>query len=65
MAKAQTFGDKVAKAQSNQQKTCPVCGATLSYVKVIDPAQTPSGNYSFRSKMEKVCKCTNTELMGS
>jgi hypothetical protein len=65
MAKAQTFGDKVAKAQTRQQKICPVCGAALSYVKVIDPTQLPSGHYSFRKKVEKICKCANAELMGS
>lgn len=65
MAKAQTFSEKVAKAQSKQQKTCPVCGAPVSYVKVVDPTLMPSGHYSFRRKMEKICKCGNTELMGS
>lgn len=65
MAKAQTFSDKVAKAQSKQQKTCSICGAPVSYVKVIDPTPMPSGHYSFRGKMEKVCKCSNMELMGS
>ncbi|TKJ39834.1 hypothetical protein CEE37_11190 [candidate division LCP-89 bacterium B3_LCP] len=65
MAKAQTFGEKVAKAQLKQQKTCPVCGAALSYVKVIDPVQLPGGQFRFRPRMEKICKCSNTELMGS
>ncbi len=65
MAKVQSFSDKIAKAQSKQQKICPVCSAPLSFIKVISPTPTPSGDYSFRAKMERVCKCSNSELQGN
>lgn len=63
MAKAQTFGDKVAKAQQNRAAICPVCGAVMTWVKVIDPTPGPTGGYRFRSHVEKVCKCQNADLM--
>lgn len=65
MAKQQSFGDKVAKAQQKQQKICPVCNAPLSFVKIISPTPMQSGGYSFRPKMERVCKCSNPDLAGS
>lgn len=64
MAKAQTFGDKVAKAQTRQQKKCPVCDTPLSYVKLISPMKTASGSFRFRSRIAKLCKCTEGELKG-
>jgi|GEM_PF-404268 len=64
MAKAQTFGEKVAKAQSKQQAICPQCGVPLSYVKMITPTLTSSGSYSFRARMQKVCKCSNPDSQG-
>lgn len=64
MAKAQTFSEKVAKAQSAGERVkCPVCGAPMSFVKVISPVQTPAGHFRFRAAVEKICKCSNTELM--
>ncbi len=63
MAKAQTFSDKIAKAQQRKDLTCPECGAIVTWVKVVDPVQGASGGFRFRSRMEKICKCSNTELM--
>lgn len=63
MAKVQSFGDKVAKAQK-QAKKCPVCGQPLSYMKVITPMATENGAFRFRSRVTRVCKCTEGELKG-
>jgi hypothetical protein len=63
MAKAQTFSDKIAKAQQRKDTTCPECGAVVSWVKVVDPIQGPTGGFRFRSRVEKICKCTNADLM--
>ncbi len=65
MAKVQSFGDKVAKAQASRQTECPVCGSQVSYVKVIAPTQTDSGSYSFRPRMEKSCKCNSGDNKGN
>ncbi len=61
MAKVQSFGDKVAKAQKLQKK-CPVCDAPLVYMKVISPFSTASGAFRFRSKVARICKCNEAEL---
>jgi len=61
MAKVQSFGDKVAKAQ-RQAKKCPVCGSPLSYMKVISPLATETGAFRFRTRVSRVCKCTEAEL---
>lgn len=61
MAKTQTFGDKVAKAQK-QQKKCPVCDSPLVYMKVISPYATETGAFRFRSRVARVCKCTEAEF---
>ena len=61
MAKVQSFGDKVAKAQK-QAKKCPVCGAPLSYMKVVSPIATESGAFRFRSHVARICKCTESDL---
>jgi hypothetical protein len=63
MAKVQSFGDKVAKAQKLAKK-CPVCGAPLSYVKVVSPVATASGAFRYNSRVARVCKCTEAELKG-
>jgi hypothetical protein len=61
MAKVQSFGDKVAKAQK-QAKKCPVCGTALSYMKVISPVATAGGAFRFHTRVARVCKCTEAEL---
>ncbi len=63
MAKVQSFGDKVAKAQK-QQKKCPVCDAPIFYMKVVSPVATEAGSFRFRSRMAKVCKCTEGSIKG-
>ncbi len=61
MAKVQSFGDKVAKAQK-QAKKCPVCDTPLTYMKIISPVATGSGSFRFNSRMARICKCTESEL---
>ncbi len=63
MAKVQSFGDKVAKAHAKKTE-CPVCGQVVTYVKVVAPTQTEAGNFRFRSRMQRLCKCTEAELAG-
>jgi hypothetical protein len=63
MAKVQSFSDKVAKAQK-QAKKCPVCGTPLSYMKVVSPVATESGAFRYRTRVARVCKCTEEELKG-
>jgi hypothetical protein len=63
MAKVQSFGDKVAKAQKMAKK-CPVCGAPLSYIKVVSPVATASGAFRYNSRVARVCKCPDAEIKG-
>ncbi len=61
MAKVQTFGDKVAKAQKTAKK-CPICDAPLSYYKIVSPVANGSGSYRFNTRVAKICKCNEAEL---
>ena len=61
MAKVQTFGDKVAKAQKTAKK-CPICDAPLSYYKIVSPVPNGSGSYRFNTRVAKICKCNEAEL---
>ncbi|HEX7344337.1 MAG TPA: hypothetical protein VF398_08735 [bacterium] len=61
MAKVQTFGDKVAKAQKTAKK-CPICDAPLSYYKIVSPVAIGSGSYRFNTRVAKICKCNEAEL---
>jgi hypothetical protein len=63
MAKVQSFSDKVAKAQQTSKVECPQCGGVITYVKVVAPVLTEKGSYRFRPKVEKVCKCENSNLL--
>lgn len=61
MAKVQSFGDKVAKAQ-RQQKKCPVCDQPLSYMKIVSPVPNQAGGFRFHTRVAKICKCNEAEL---
>jgi hypothetical protein len=61
MAKVQSFGDKVAKAQK-QAKKCPVCDTPLSYIKIVSPVGNAMGGYRFHSRVARICKCNEAEL---
>ena len=61
MAKVQSFGDKVAKAQKMAKK-CPICDTPLSYFKVVSPVANGTGGYRFNTRVAKICKCNEAEL---
>lgn len=63
MAKVQSFSDKVAKAQQSSKLECPQCGGVVNYVKVVAPVLTEKGSYRFRPKVQRTCKCENSNLL--
>jgi len=64
--KKRTFADKVSKGTGPRGEVCPECETVKRVIKIIRAEQDDSkGSWRFSEKMEKVCKCNETELMGS
>lgn len=64
--KKRTFADKVAKGTGPRGEVCPVCETVKRVIKIIRAEHDDSkGSWRFSENMEKVCKCNETELMGS
>ncbi len=61
MAKKQSFADKAAKKKD--EKTCPVCQTTLSFIKYVRAERSETG-WRYRTSNVGVCKCNHSEIYG-
>ena len=65
MAKASGFGDKVAKAQAQKFRLCPVCGADTVPVRVVRSVRNEErGSTQYHDTIVKVCKCNEKQVWG-
>jgi hypothetical protein len=63
MAKAKSFVDKLAKAQSDFTSHCPKCGESIQPIMHVRSEKSKKTNaWKFNKRYVGLCKCNQKEL---
>jgi uncharacterized protein with PIN domain len=64
MAKARSFGAKLAHEASSEGKTiCPKCNSEVRKIKLIRSKKSKANTWSPKYEFIRVCKCNENDIM--
>ncbi len=64
MAKARSFGAKLAHQASSEGKTiCPKCNSEVRKIKLVRSKKSKANTWSPKYEFVRVCKCNENDIM--